>query len=174
MFQIIKPQITERPCRSHTTAACGPVHEPETPERWNQGVRWKIVFPGEFWTAVHKWERMKRQVQRECLRTRLWTRRETSRSTFHLEKLLVPQLIKIFGKFYKSRSFSTALTKAVTWIQFTLLRPIRLRSIFVSSSLVLLCLPSVIFPPVFPTKPCTNFSCPPHVPHVPPTISPLT
>ena len=98
----------------------------------------------------------------------------TPRSTFHLEKLLVPQLIKIFGKFYKSWTFSAAFTKAVTWMQFTLLRPIRLRSIFVSSSQVLLCLPSVIFPPLFPTKPCTNFSCPPHVPHVPPTTSLLT
>jgi len=91
-----------------------------------------------------------------------WTTHQvTPRSTFHLKKLLVPQLIKKFGKFYKSRSFSTAFTKAATWIPFTLLPPILLRSILVSSSQVLLCLPSVIFPPVFPTKPCTNFSCPP-------------
>jgi len=88
------------------TAASGQVHEPETPERCNQGVRWKIVLPRAFWTAVHKGEGMQRQVQRGCLRTQLWTQRPSlnnspSNSKKHIpsEKLLVPQLIKILASF---------------------------------------------------------------------------
>jgi len=62
---------------------------PRLLKKRNQGVRWKIVFPREFWTAVHKGEGMQRQVQRDCLRTQLWTQWQSlnnspSNSTNHI------------------------------------------------------------------------------------------
>ena len=92
-----------------------------------------------------------------------------------LGKLTGPQLVKKFLRFYGTRRFITTFTTArhlsLSWagsIQSTPPHPTYRRSILILSTHLRLGLPSGLFPPFYPPKPCICLSSPTYVLPAPP------